>query len=132
MVPKKLVFSGTDSEGCAYVMIYDRSREKPSAVYIFDSSKGRVTALKYGPYDNGHVVVGFESGIIAILDAIHLRKLFERQIFEVDSAVHCITFDPTHLVIASTADGEVVSLSLVETKVKYTYLDMGANQYVTV
>lgn len=113
-------------------MIYDRTREKSSAVYIFDSSKGRVTALKYGPYDNGHIIVGFETGIIAILDAIHLRKLFERQIFQMDVAVHCITFDPTNLVIASTSDGEVVSLSLVENKVKYTYLDMGENQFVTV
>lgn len=51
-------------------MIYDRAREKPSAVYIFESSKGKVTALKYGPYDNGHIVVGFDSGIIAILDTI--------------------------------------------------------------
>ena len=68
-------------------MIYDRAREKPSAVYIFESSKGRVTALKYGPYDNGHICVGFDTGIIAILEAIQLKKLFERQIFEVDTPV---------------------------------------------
>ena len=46
--------------------------------------------------------------------------------------MQCITFDPTNLVIASTSDGEVISLSLLENKVKYTYLDMGANQFVTV
>ena len=40
-----------------------------------------MTALKYGPYDNGHIVVGFDSGIIVILDTIQLLKLFERQIF---------------------------------------------------
>ena len=108
-------------------MIYDRAREKPSAVYIFEAAKGRVTALKYGPYDNGHIVVGFDTGIIAILDSVQLKKLFERQIFEVDTPVQCITFDPTNLVIASTSDGEVISLSLLENKVKYTYLDMGAN-----
>jgi len=87
IIPKKLIFSGADSEGCSYVMIYDRAREKPSAVYIFELGKGRVTALKYGPYDNGHIVVGFDTGVIAILDAIHLKKLFERQIFEVDTPV---------------------------------------------
>ena len=112
---------------CSYVMIYDRAREKPSAVYIFEASKGRVTSLKYGPYDNGHLVIGFDTGIIAILDSIHLKKLFERQIFEVDRPVQSITFDPTNLVIATTDDGEVVSLSLCESKVKYTYLDMGQN-----
>jgi len=94
--------------------------------------KGRVTALKYGPYDNGHIVVGFDTGVIAILDSVKLQKLFERQIFEVDTPVQRITFDPTNLIIASTDDGEVVSLSLLENKVKYTYLDMGANQFVTV
>ena len=114
------------------MMIYDRAREKPSAVYIFEAGKGKVTALKYGPYDNGHIVVGFDTGVIAILDAIHLKKLFERQIFEADTPVQCITFDPTNLVIASTIDGEVVALSLLESKVKYTYLDMGQNQFVTV
>jgi len=51
-------------------MIYDRAREKPSAVYIFEASKGRVTCLKYGPYDNGHICVGFDTGVIAILDSI--------------------------------------------------------------
>ena len=132
IIPKKLIFSGLDSEGCAFVMIYDRAREKPNSVYIFDQAKGRVTALKYGPYDNGHIVVGFDTGSIAVLETIALKKLFDRQIFELDTPVVCITFDPTNLVIASTDDGEVVSISLLENKVNYTYLDMGANQYVTV
>lgn len=72
MIPKKLIFAGQDSEACAFVMIYDRAREKPSSVYIFDQLKGRVTALKYGPYDNGHIVVGFDTGVVAILDAMNL------------------------------------------------------------
>ena len=113
-------------------MIYDRAREKPSAVHIFEASKGRVTCLKYGPYDNGHIIVGLDTGVIVILDSIALKKMFERQIFEVGMPVRCISFDPTNLVIASTDDGEVVSLSLIENKVKYTYLDMGSSQYVTV
>ena len=46
-----------------------------------------MTALKYGPYDNGHIVLGFETGVIAILDSIKLQKLFERQIFEIDTPV---------------------------------------------
>ena len=113
-------------------MIYDRALERPSSVYIFEKVKGNITCLKYGPYDNGHIVVGFSSGIIVLLDTLSLNKLFERQIFEIGNAVKCITFDPTNLIIASTDDGEVVSLSLLESRVKYTYLDMGGNQYVTV
>ena len=108
-------------------MIYDRAREKPSSVYIFERSKGCVTALKYGPYDNGHIVLGFNTGVIAILDAGRLQKLFERQIFAIDTPIACIAFDPTNLILASTDDGEVVSLSLLESKVKYSYLEMGEN-----
>ena len=55
-------------------MIYDRAREKPSSVYIFESSKGCITELKYGPYDNGHIVLGFDTGVIAILDSLKLQK----------------------------------------------------------
>ena len=61
------------------------------------------------------------------MDTLSLAKLFERQTFEVGTAVRCITFDPTNLIIASTDDGEVVSLSLLESRVKYTYLEMGGN-----
>ena len=113
-------------------MIYDRAREKPSAVHIFDISKGRVTVLKYGPYDNGHIVVGFDTGLVSILDTVRLQMMFERQIFELDKPVRAISFDPTQLVLVTNDEGEIVSLSLMENKVKYTYLDMGANQYVTV
>ena len=71
-MPNRLIFAGLDSGDCAYVMIYDRLKSKPSVVYIFDETKGRISYIRYGPYDNGHVNVGFESGAIAILDSIHL------------------------------------------------------------
>ena len=74
ILPKKLIIAGKDSEDCAFVMIYDRAREKPSSVYIFESSKGCITELKYGPYDNGHIVLGFDTGVIAILDSLKLQK----------------------------------------------------------
>ena len=51
--------------------------------------------------------------------------MFERQIFEVGTPIRSITFDPTHLILASTDDGEVVSLSLMESRFKYTYVEMG-------
>ena len=70
-------------------------------------------------------MVGFETGSLVILDSSDLTKLFERQIFNYGDSVQQITFDPTNLVIASSYSGEVISISLVEHKVKYTYLDMG-------
>lgn len=72
VLPKKLIFAGQDSEECAYLMIYDRARERPSVVHIFGREKGSITELQYGPYDNGHIVIGFDTGVIAILDSLKL------------------------------------------------------------
>ena len=88
--------------------------------------------MKYGPYDNGHIVLGFSTGIISILDSVSLTKLFDKQIFAEGQCVAGITFDPTNLVIATSEMGEVVSLSLVENRVKYTYIELGTNQFCTV
>ena len=71
--------------------------------------------------------MGFSTGIIAILDSITLTKLFDKQIFASGESTVGITFDPTNLVIATSADGEVVAISLVENKVKYTYIELGQN-----
>ena len=126
-MPKKLIIAGTDSESCSFVLIFDRVQLIPVAVYIFEEEKGTITSIKYGPYDNGHIVVGFSTGIIAILDSISLTKLFDKQIFASGESTVGITFDPTNLVIATSASGEVVAISLVENKVKYTYIELGQN-----
>ena len=117
---------------CSFVLIYDRHKETIVAVYIFEQEKGQITQVKYGPYDNGHIVLGFSTGIISILDSVSLTKLFDKQIFEEGQSVAGITFDPTNLVIATSDLGEVVSLSLVENRVKYTYIELGQNQFCTV
>ena len=124
-MPNKLVVAGTDTESCAFVLIYDRVKQGPVAVYIFEEEKGTITSIKYGPYDNGHIVVGFSTGIVAILESISLTKLFDKQIFASGEGTAGITFDPTNLVIATATDGEAVAISLVENKVKYTYIELG-------
>ena len=41
-----------------------------------------VTSIKFGPYDNGHIIVGLSSGTVVVYDPITLEKLYEKQIFE--------------------------------------------------
>ena len=41
-----------------------------------------ITALNYGPYDNGHIILGFNTGFIMILNSIDLAGMFRIQIFE--------------------------------------------------
>jgi hypothetical protein len=123
------------------VLIYDRVKGKTTAMHLFGAEKGQIQCLKYGPYDNGHIVAGFANGSVAILDSISLEKLFDKDLFIEKTTpgtkskgvpVAKISFDPTNLLLVSSEVGEVVAISLVESKVKYTYLDLGREQYCTV
>ena len=35
-----------------------------------------ITALNYGPYDNGHIILGFNNGHILILNSLDLASMF--------------------------------------------------------
>jgi hypothetical protein len=50
-------------------------------MHIFPPEYGFITCLKYGPYDNGHIVAGFEHGSLAILDGVNLDKLLDKDLF---------------------------------------------------
>ena len=54
----------------------------------------KITALNYGPYDNGHIILGFNSGAILIVNSLDLSSMF--RLFAFDSLpVSLIIFDPT-------------------------------------
>ena len=79
--------------------------------------------MKFGPYDNGHIIVGLSNGMVLVFSSLDLTKLFEYQLF--NDSVSNITFDPTNLVIVSSITGEIAGISLIENKFKYLYLDVG-------
>jgi len=112
-------------------MIYDRTSEQPSAFFEFPETDSKVLAVKYGPYDNGHIVLGMQSGALVILDSIKLTKLFHRSVFTFAPLVK-LNFDPANLVICTSARGDVAAISLVESMVKYTYLEIGNDRFCTV
>ena len=55
---------------------YDRSRQSVSAYQALDSTK--INAIKFGPYDNGHVVVALDGGVVVVLNAITLLVVFKK------------------------------------------------------
>lgn len=57
--------------------LYDRTVDRVIGSYIFELEKGEITSLAYGPYDNGHICVGFSRGLLTVLNPIDLHKLFE-------------------------------------------------------
>ena len=40
-----------------------------------------ITALEYGPYDNGHIILGFNTGFLLILNSLDLSGMFRLQVF---------------------------------------------------
>lgn len=54
-----------------------------------------ITALNFGPYDNGHVIVGFNTGYILVLNSFDLSSMFRLKVFEDSMPVTNIVFDPT-------------------------------------
>ena len=111
----------------ACVMIFDRTKDSCSSFFDFKTADSHIQAISFGPYDNGHVVIGLNSGVFTILDSTTLSKLFQ-----VDSlfnqspqSIARVVFDPTNLIIVTGSDGEVAVVSMLEHRVGYTYLDLG-------
>ncbi len=110
-------------------MIYNRSINQPSVIKLLDSF-ARIKCLKYGPYDNGHIVAGLSNGMILVFSSLDLTKLYQYNLFA--SPISNITFDPTNTVIATSLYGDVGGISLIENKVKYVYVDLGKKKFCTV
>jgi hypothetical protein len=57
-----------------------------------------ITAINFGPYDNGHVIIGLNIGAIFVLNSYDLSSMFRFQVFdpfEKLSVINNIKFDPT-------------------------------------
>lgn len=86
----------------------------------------------YGPYDNGHLLLGLESGHLLAFD---VNNNFE-SIFQMHLCSYPLTsiqIDPTQLILVSCAETkQVYAISLIDKKYDYVYLDLGVNQFGTV
>ena len=79
-------------------MLYDRVKQYEMTIVKVFRSKGSITALNYGPYDNGHVLVGTSTGDFLAFDSVNLTKICDVKVSEM-SPVSNITVDPTQAVL---------------------------------
>lgn len=78
-------------------------------------SRGLISSLSYGPYDNGHVLVGTTTGDFLAFNALTLAKICCVKVAQ--HPVTSITIEPTQAVIVGVqATQEVTALTFIEQK----------------
>ena len=105
------------------------AKEKVELIKILNM-EDKITATAFGPYDNGYLIVGFESGCVHIFDPCDLIRLSQLAMSE--SPISKIAFEPTNMIFVSDLDGNVVAFSMEKKEKHYVYLDLGKKQYCTI
>lgn len=111
-------------------MIFNLETSLAEIIKIIDGD-GEITCINYGPYDNGHILVGLSNGKLIAFDYLTLERLESVKIFE-DSAINTITFDPTNYIFVGGENGKMICLSYIDKKMHYLYLDLGKSKYCTI
>ena len=52
---------------------------------IFGGPEDAITALNFGPFDNGYILAGMKSGRLLILDPITLKRMHDFPVFPKES-----------------------------------------------
>ena len=107
-IPRKIIVTG-DYEFLTfgkvatfpYVMIFDRIQKDLSVIRAFKTQL-KITSLNYGPYDNGHVLIGMENGSLIAFSITSLEKLYQFKVFE--TPLSSLTIDPTQMMIAGSTE----------------------------
>ena len=102
----------------------------------------KITALQFGPYDNGYILVGLNTGKLLVYDSITLNRIKEFNVFthgelrggelHEAEAIAEITIEPTELVFLAGQRGSLAGLSIVKKEMHYVYLDLGNRTFCTV
>jgi hypothetical protein len=103
ILPRKIIFGGEynvigedDENTCPFLMLFDRVKLESTVTRPF-KSKGQISCLTYGPYDNGHILVGLTTGDFIAFDSLTLRKICNVKISE--HPVTSITIEPIMMVL---------------------------------
>ena len=98
-------------------MLFDRVKVELTVTRAF-KSRGHISAVAYGPYDNGHILVGTTTGDFFAFDTMRLEKICNVKVAEYP--VTSISFEPTQMVLCGVQDTqEVTALTFIEQKQKY-------------
>lgn len=75
-----------------FLMNFDRVKQDLTVVKAF-KSRGLISCLSYGPYDNGHVLVGTTTGDFLAFNTLNLTKICNVKVAQYP--VTSLTIEPT-------------------------------------
>lgn len=107
------------------IMIYDYKKEDIEQMKVLELENVTISSLNFGPFDNGHIMIGLTNGELLAFDVLTLKRLENTLIFTDLSPITSITFDPTHTIFVGGSNGKIVSLSPLSRAKNYLYVDMG-------
>eukprot|EP00347_Sterkiella_histriomuscorum_P010860 403374647 len=113
-----------------FIMLFNINLLQIENIQLLQTQHGTVTTLNFGPFDNGYILLGLSGGVLIALESNNLNIIMQEKLF--DHAVTQIDFEPTNLVIVSSARNEVVALNIVKREVHYKYVDLGKKQFCTI
>jgi len=92
---------------CNYV--YKVEEQAELIKVIGGREQEQISALSFGPYDNGYVLTGLQSGRLLVLDWVTLERIHDFPVFTGDNTesgepekIKKITMEPTELVVVSS------------------------------
>ena len=99
-------------------------------MHFFDEFRSfkEVSVVGYGPFDNGYLLLGLESGVLVGYDTIGF--LSKRLTLDLKSGpIIGLSFDPTNLILVETLSPDQIchlyAVSLIDKLVQYVYMEMG-------
>lgn len=73
--------------------------EDTTMIKLFDGESCQITSVGFGPFDNGHIILGLSTGHLLVLSQFDMASLYRARVFEpvtLDAPVPVtsLTFDP--------------------------------------
>ena len=95
-----------------FLQLFDRVKVELTVTRAF-KSRGAISCVAYGPYDNGHILVGTSTGDFFAFDTMRLIKICNVKVAEYP--VTSITIEPTQMVFCGVQETqEVTALTFIE------------------
>ena len=92
-------------------MLYNIDKQDVERIKLLNVREASITCVNYGPFDNGHLLIGLSNGNLLVIDTLAMEVIMQEQLFE--GPINEITFEPTNLVFVSSKDNEMVALTLI-------------------